>query len=93
MTLFAAIVLDPGTLVAWLIVGVICAWLLSKALGEATYGIMGDMFVGAVGAFVGGCIFGLMVDGNPAFWGSMLLALLGGCVLIGAARAIAARRA
>ena len=60
---------------------------------EATYGIKGDLFLGALGAFIGGCVYGLLVEGVPGFWGAILLAFLGACILIGGARAIAARRA
>jgi uncharacterized membrane protein YeaQ/YmgE (transglycosylase-associated protein family) len=92
MTLFARIALDPSTLVAWLIVGALCAWLAAKMISEASYGLMGDVFLGALGAFVGGCVFGLLVSGDPAFWGTMVLAFVGACVLIGLARLIAAMR-
>jgi uncharacterized membrane protein YeaQ/YmgE (transglycosylase-associated protein family) len=92
MTLFARIVLDPSTLGAWVAVGVVCAWLAGKVMEDATYGLMGDLVLGTVGAIVGACVYGLAVEGNPAFWGGMVGALAGACVLIGGARAIAAVR-
>ena len=92
MTLFASIVLDPAILMAWLVLGALCAWLANKIMNEASYGFMGDVFFGVLGAFVGGCIFGLLVSGDPAFWGTILLAFLGACILISIARAIAAVR-
>jgi uncharacterized membrane protein YeaQ/YmgE (transglycosylase-associated protein family) len=88
----AQIVLDPSTLVAWLVIGAACAWFAGKVLNEASYGLMGDVVVGVIGAFVGGCLLGLLVSGQPVFWSTMLLAALGACVLIGIARAIAAAR-
>jgi uncharacterized membrane protein YeaQ/YmgE (transglycosylase-associated protein family) len=92
MTIFARIVLDPSTLAAWLVLGTVCAWLASKMMDEASYGILGELFFGALGAFAGGCVYGLLVQGEPAFWGTMLVAVLGACVLIGGARLIAAAR-
>ncbi len=92
MTLLARIVIDPSTLVAWAIVGALCAWLASKLMNDASYGLLGDVFFGALGAFAGGCVFGLLVSGDPAFWGTIIVAFVGACVLIGIARVVAAAR-
>jgi uncharacterized membrane protein YeaQ/YmgE (transglycosylase-associated protein family) len=92
MTVLARIVFDPSTLVAWFVVGALCAWLASKVIDDASYGLVGDILFGAVGAAIGGCIFGLLVSGEPAFWGTLLVAFVGACILIGIARAIAAAR-
>ena len=92
MTAFAGIVLDPSTLGAWLVIGVICGWLASKVMEDATYGTLGDVLIGSLGALIGGCVFGLLVTGNPAFWGTVALAFVGACIFIGGARVIAYAR-
>jgi uncharacterized membrane protein YeaQ/YmgE (transglycosylase-associated protein family) len=92
MTTFARIVLDPGTLAAWLVLGAVCAWLATKMMDEGSYGMMGELIFGILGAFAGGCVYGLLVHGEPAFWGTALVAVLGACAFIGGARLIAAAR-
>ena len=54
---------SPSTLAAWLVVGAACGWLAGKFMEEATYGIKGDLFLGALGAFIGGCVYGLLGAG------------------------------
>lgn len=90
MTIFSAIVLDPGSIAAWLVVGLIAGWLASKLLEEASYGLKGDIVLGLVGGFLGGLLFGVFKE--PGFWGSTLVASIGACILIGGARAIIAVR-
>ncbi len=41
----------------WVIVGIIAGWLAKNVMHEGPYGILGDLIVGVIGAFVGGWIF------------------------------------
>ena len=91
MSLFADLVLSPNTIVAWIVVGMIASWLAGKMMEPPSYGMMGDMVVGAIGGVVGACLFGVMVAGEPSFWFSVLIAALGAAGLIAVARAITAR--
>ena len=45
-----------------------------------------------IGALVGGFLFGLFVEGDYGFWGSMVVAFLGACILIAIVRALAPGR-
>lgn len=92
MTTFARIMLDPGTIGAWLVVGLIFGWLATKVTAAVNYGIGGDLILGCVGAVLGGLLFGLLRNGDPGFWGGVLLACVGACTLIAAGRAVAAVR-
>jgi uncharacterized membrane protein YeaQ/YmgE (transglycosylase-associated protein family) len=92
MTTFARIVLDPGTITAWLVVGLAFGWLASTVWEAASYGMAGDLLLGCVGAVLGGLLFGLLRDGAPGFWGGILVACSGACVLIGGGRVVAALR-
>ena len=89
---FAALVLSPGGVTAWLAVGLIVGWLAAKMMGDATYGSAGDLLFGALGALIGGVLFEVFVTGEPAFWGAVLGALIGGCLVVGVARAVTAFR-
>ncbi len=44
-------------LLTWIIVGLIAGVLASIIMGGTGYGIIGDLIIGVVGAFVGGWIF------------------------------------
>jgi uncharacterized membrane protein YeaQ/YmgE (transglycosylase-associated protein family) len=86
--------LDPGGLIAWLIVGLIAGWLASQFMKGGGYGVVGDIVLGIVGAFVGGFIFTLLLPGSSAgLIGSIIVAFIGAVILIALARALTGRRA
>jgi uncharacterized membrane protein YeaQ/YmgE (transglycosylase-associated protein family) len=88
MMTFADIVLYPGGLMAWALVGLIAGWLAARVVGGGGYGVVLDIVLGLVGALVGGFVFGLLRGsetgdwGNPGFWGSVLVAFAGACILL-----------
>jgi uncharacterized membrane protein YeaQ/YmgE (transglycosylase-associated protein family) len=86
-------VLDPGGLLAWLVVGLIAGWLAGQFMKGGGYGLSGDIVVGIIGAFVGGFLFGFLLPGSSAgLIGSILVAFLGAVVLLVVLRAVAPRR-
>jgi len=91
--LYAAIVLTPGGVISWLVVGLIAGWLAGLVMRGGGYGILGDIAVGLIGAFFGGLIMGFFVDGSAQFVGSIVVAFIGACVLIVLVRVITGRRA
>ena len=60
--------MDP--ILTWLIVGLVAGVLASMVVGDG-YGIIGDIVVGIVGAFIGGYVF------REAGWHSPLNGLAG----------------
>jgi uncharacterized membrane protein YeaQ/YmgE (transglycosylase-associated protein family) len=84
--------LDPGGIIAWLVVGLIAGWLAGMVMKGGGYGIVGDIVVGIVGAFVGGFVFSLITGGGTAgFWGRIAVALVGAVILIAIIRALPGR--
>jgi uncharacterized membrane protein YeaQ/YmgE (transglycosylase-associated protein family) len=92
MSEFAAIVLEPAGVASWIAVGLICAWLASVVMEAPSYGMGGDLFLGALGGFLGGVSAGIFVTGTPEWWISLLVALIAACLFIGIARALAAAK-
>jgi uncharacterized membrane protein YeaQ/YmgE (transglycosylase-associated protein family) len=88
-----AVVLSPGSIIAWLLVGLIAGWLAVLMMKGSGYGIIGDIVIGLIGSFLGGLILGFFVEGTAGFWGSILVAFIGACVLIVLVRAISGRQA
>ena len=71
------------TFLIWLVIGLIAGWLASVVAGGG-FGLLGDIIVGVVGAFIGGFIFrGLHIrvpwSGVP---GTILVAFVGALVLL-----------
>lgn len=56
------------------------------------YGIIGDILIGLVGAFLGGILFGSFVDAQYALIGSIVIAFIGACLLIMIVRFVAPHR-
>jgi len=73
------------TVLVWLVVGLISGWLASVVVGGGL-GLVGDIVVGIVGAFIGGLLFrqmhwhvpfgGLAGTITVAFIGAVLLLLI-----------------
>jgi uncharacterized membrane protein YeaQ/YmgE (transglycosylase-associated protein family) len=82
-------------ILAWLVLGLIAGFLASLVMRGGGYGIVGDIIVGVVGAFIGGFVFSLF--GGTGVTGlnlwSLVVAFLGACILIALLRAVSGRRA
>jgi len=92
--MFASLILgftfSPTGLLIWLIIGLVAGFLASKLMGSGGYGIVGDIIVGLVGAFIGGLLMNLIIpDANAGFWTSIIVAIIGACILIAILRFIA----
>lgn len=56
------------------------------------FGLIGDIVVGLIGAFVGSLVFSLITGGGTAgFWGSIAIAFVGAVILIAFVRALPGR--
>ena len=84
--------LDPGGIIAWLVVGLIAGWLAGLVMKGGGYGILGDIVMGIIGALVGGFLFGLLMPGSSAgMLGSIVVAFIGAVVFIAIVRALPGR--
>jgi uncharacterized membrane protein YeaQ/YmgE (transglycosylase-associated protein family) len=72
------------TFLTWLIVGLIAGVLASFLMGGVGYGIIGDIIIGVVGAFVGGWLFSALGVGSPfgGLAGTIFVAFIGAVVLL-----------
>jgi uncharacterized membrane protein YeaQ/YmgE (transglycosylase-associated protein family) len=71
-------------ILTWLIVGLVAGVLASLVMGGSGYGIIGDIIIGIVGAFVGGWIFSALGVASPlgGMAGTILVAFIGAVVLL-----------
>jgi uncharacterized membrane protein YeaQ/YmgE (transglycosylase-associated protein family) len=72
------------SILTWLIVGLIAGVLASLVMGGTGYGIIGDIIIGIVGAFIGGWLFTAMGVAIPlgGIAGTILVAFIGAVVLL-----------
>ena len=91
MLLFADVAMMPGGIIAWLVVGLIAGFLAGSVMRGGGYGMIGDIVVGLV-VLIGGFVTGFFVQSTTGFWGSIVVAFIGACILIAIVRAIAPRR-
>jgi uncharacterized membrane protein YeaQ/YmgE (transglycosylase-associated protein family) len=75
---------EAMTILTWIIVGLIAGVLASLVMGGTGYGLIGDIIIGIVGAFVGGWIFNSLGVSSP--WGGLpgtiFIAFIGAVVLL-----------
>jgi uncharacterized membrane protein YeaQ/YmgE (transglycosylase-associated protein family) len=91
--MFAQVEMAPGmSWIGWLVVGLIAGWLAGLFMKGSGYGILMDIVLGLVGAFIGGLIFSLFVQGQAGFWGSIGISFVGACILIAISRVFAPRQ-
>lgn len=71
------------TLVIWIVIGLIAGWLASAVVGGG-YGIVGDIVIGVVGAFLGGLLFRALGVASPigGLAGTIFVAFIGAIVLL-----------
>ena len=77
------------SLLWFLIIGLAAGWLAGVLVKGGGYGLIGDLVVGVIGAFLGGFLFsqlGVSVGGGLA--GSLVVATIGAIVLLVLVRAL-----
>ena len=76
-------------LIWWIIVGGIAGMLAGLVMKGGGYGVVVDIILGILGAFVGGWVFGLLgIGAGGGIIGSIVVAFVGACILIGISRAL-----
>jgi uncharacterized membrane protein YeaQ/YmgE (transglycosylase-associated protein family) len=67
----------------WAFIGLVAGWLASMVVGGG-YGVLGDIIIGIVGAFVGGLIFRALHVSTPfsGIAGTIFVAFIGAIALL-----------
>ena len=75
--------LEPGSWLAWIIVGLIAGAIAARVVAGRGFGCIADIVVGVAGAIIGGFVLSLFgVSGTFGFWGSIVVAFIGAAVLL-----------
>ena len=81
------------SLLLFLLLGLVAGWLASVVM-KGGYGLIGDMIVGVLGAFIGGWLFSNLTGADITGFNlpSILIAFVGACILIAVLRLVSGRR-
>ena len=82
-------------IIAWIIIGIIAGWLTGKIMKGSGFGVLMDMVVGLVGAFIGGFItlhLGLGGTSQHGLIVSIAIAVLGAVILTWLVRLVTGNR-
>ena len=76
--------MSPQTqnIVIFLCIGIVAGWLAGKIMKGSGFGILGDMVIGVIGAFLGSWLFGLLGITTWGLAGTLITALVGALVLL-----------
>jgi len=69
-------------LILFLVVGLVAGWLAGRIMKGAGFGLVGDLIVGVIGAFIGVWLFGLLGISAGGIIGLLVVALVGALVLL-----------
>ncbi len=71
------------TFLLWVVIGLVAGWLASAVVGGG-FGVIGDIVVGVVGAFLGGFLFQKLGVSVPfgGIAGTIFVAFIGAVVLL-----------
>ena len=85
--------MDITSLIAWLVIGALAGWLASMVMKtNGSQGLVMDIVVGIIGAFIGGFVLNLLGLGAAAGTFSVLslvTAFIGAVILLAIAKAVA----
>ena len=66
----------------FLLIGIAAGWLAGQLMKGGGFGLLGDLVVGVIGAFIGGWLFGVLGIGAGGLIGSLITATVGAVVLL-----------
>ena len=66
----------------FILIGIAAGWLAGQIMKGGSYGHVGDLIVGVIGALLGGWLFGLAGIAAGGLIGQLVVATIGAIVLI-----------
>ncbi len=75
--------MDPTALIIWLLIGAAAGWLAGQVMSGGGFGLIGDIVVGIIGAFIAGWLFprlGFSLGGGIV--GDIIAAAIGAIILL-----------
>ena len=76
----------------WIIIGGLAGWIANNVMKGGSQGLLSNIIVGIVGAFVGGWLFNALNISPSGMIGSLITAVVGAIVLIYVLRLVRSRK-
>src|SRR6516164_7191993 len=94
ITLASSLNLNPGSWVAWIIVGLIAGTVASRVVAGRGFGCFADIVVGIAGAIIGGFLLSALfgASGTVGFLGSIIVAFIGAAALLAVLKLVSGGR-
>ena len=82
-------------LLSWIVLGLVAGLIAGYLMKGGGYGLIGDIILGILGAIVGGFLSGMLLGMDVTGFNvsSVIIAVIGACLLIGVSRAVSPGRA
>lgn len=80
--------MESTGLIAFLIIGAIAGWLAGTLMKGGGFGLLVNIVVGVIGAFIGGWVFSLLGISAGGMVGSIVTATIGAAILLYIVRVI-----
>jgi uncharacterized membrane protein YeaQ/YmgE (transglycosylase-associated protein family) len=75
--------MDVVSLLIFLAIGAVAGWLAGSLMKGGGFGLLGNIVVGIIGAFVGGFLFNLIgISAGAGLVGSLITSVTGAVVLL-----------
>src|SRR5437870_8678953 len=90
----AGVVLDLGSWLAWIVVGLISGAVAARVVAGRGFGCIADIIVGVAGAIIGGYLLGAIfhMTGTVGFFGSIVVAFIGAAALLAVLKLVSGGR-
>ena len=69
-------------ILGFLLIGLLAGWIAGEVMKGHGFGMIGDIVVGVIGAFIGGFLFNALGITAYGFIGSLVMAVIGAVVLL-----------
>jgi uncharacterized membrane protein YeaQ/YmgE (transglycosylase-associated protein family) len=94
VTAVGHLTLDPGSLIGWIVVGLIAGAIAARVVAGRGFGCIADIVVGVAGALIGGFLLSALfgASGTVGFWGSIVVAFIGAAVLLAVLKLVSGGR-
>ena len=69
-------------IILFLVIGLVAGWLAGQVLKGKGFGLVGNLIVGCVGAFLGGFLFDQLGIASFGLIGSLIAAFVGALILL-----------
>jgi uncharacterized membrane protein YeaQ/YmgE (transglycosylase-associated protein family) len=76
--------LETNSLIVIIVIGLIAGWLAGQIMKGGGFGLVGDLIVGIIGAFIGSWLWGVLhLPGIGPWWLTAIIsATIGACILL-----------